>query len=239
MEVKDWTSVCFDEGRSTLRHWREDHVRRPEESVELWEHVLSRRPSALGDELWVVYEQVCIAALDCARLDVAAECMNALQKKFPNSHRVLKLQAMRLEAMGRYDDAVGVYDTLTARDEANPSYRKRKVAVLKAQGKRTEAIRELNDYLKKFLNDNEAWLELSNLYLGECEYAKAAHCLEELILAQPHNSLYLQRYADVKYTLGGTDNVEQAKQYFLQAAKINPNNMRALYGLFFVSLFLK
>jgi hypothetical protein len=41
-----------------LRQWREDHVRRPEETVELWEHVLSRRPSALGDELWVVYEQV-------------------------------------------------------------------------------------------------------------------------------------------------------------------------------------
>lgn len=63
------------------------------------------------------------------------------------------------------------------------SYRKRKIAILLAQGERQEAIRELNEYLKTFINDNEAWLELSNLYLQEIDHARAAHCLEELILS--------------------------------------------------------
>lgn len=49
--------------------------------------------------VWVVYEQVCIASFDCARLDIAQECITALYSKFPESRRVLKLQAMRLEAM--------------------------------------------------------------------------------------------------------------------------------------------
>ncbi len=41
-----------------LRDWRDSNVRRSEEAVELWEHVLSRHPAALDDEVWVVYEQV-------------------------------------------------------------------------------------------------------------------------------------------------------------------------------------
>ncbi|KIH53612.1 hypothetical protein ANCDUO_16256 [Ancylostoma duodenale] len=82
---KDWTNVSFEIGRRQLREWRETNARRSEEVVELWEHVVSRSPSSLGDELWIVYEQ---------------------------------------------------------------SFRKRKVAVLLAQGLRLDAIRELNDYLK-------------------------------------------------------------------------------------------
>jgi ER membrane protein complex subunit 2 len=62
-------------------------------------------------------------------------------------------------------------------------YRKRKIAMLIAQGERHEAIRQLNDYLETFINDPEAWLELSELYLQEADYARAAFCFEELLLA--------------------------------------------------------
>ncbi|VDN17727.1 unnamed protein product [Gongylonema pulchrum] len=57
-EDEDWTTVPFDEARNILRKWREEHVRRSEETVEIWEFVLSRHPRDLGDELWLVYEQV-------------------------------------------------------------------------------------------------------------------------------------------------------------------------------------
>lgn len=57
------------------------------------------------------------------------------------------------------------------------------MAIFKAENRIQDAIRELNEYLKFFINDNEAWLELSNLYLQEMDYSKAAHCLEELLLA--------------------------------------------------------
>lgn len=63
------------------------------------------------------------------------------------------------------------------------SYRKRRIAILKVQGNRQEAIRELNEYLKTFISDTEAWLELSDLYLKEGDYPHAAHCIEELILS--------------------------------------------------------
>lgn len=63
------------------------------------------------------------------------------------------------------------------------SYRKRRIAILKAQGNRQEAIRELNEYLKTFISDTEAWLELSDLYLQEADHPHAAHCMEELVLS--------------------------------------------------------
>ena len=43
---------------TTLKEWRETGVRRSEEVVEIWEHVLSRSPASLSDQLWLVYEQV-------------------------------------------------------------------------------------------------------------------------------------------------------------------------------------
>lgn len=50
------------------------------------------------------------------------------------------------------------------------------------------------------MSDGEAWQELANLYLKEGDFAKAAYCMEELILSNPHNHLYYTRYAEIKYT---------------------------------------
>lgn len=47
------------------------------------------------------------------------------------------------------------------------------------------------------MSDHEAWMELADLYLAEQDYYKAAFCVEELILFNPHNHLYHQRYAEV------------------------------------------
>ena len=55
--------------------------------------------------------------------------------------------------------------------------------------------------------------------------------MEELLLHNPHNHLYHQRNAEIRYTMGGYDNLEMAKQYYCQAVKLAPSNMRALHGL--------
>ncbi|KTF89355.1 hypothetical protein cypCar_00013886 [Cyprinus carpio] len=115
---------------------------------------------------------------------------------------------------------------------ADPAARKRKISILRAQGKSSEAIRELNEYLEQFVGDQEAWHELSELYINEHDYAKAAFCLEELMMTNPHNHLYCEQYGEVKYTQGGLENLELARKYFAQALKLNNRNMRALFGLY-------
>lgn len=199
-------------------------------------------------------EQVCIAALDCYNINVAKTCVKHLLYEFPNSLRVKKYEAMILEAEEKYDEALKLLDSIIKADPTNSGARKRRVAVFKAQGKNAEAVKELADYLKmlapifttvylsgyilsvisRFMADFEAWQELSDLYISEQDFNKAAFCMEELILHNPHNHLLHQRYADIRYTQGGSENVELARAYYSQALKLNPNNMRALYGLYWV-----
>lgn len=62
-------------------------------------------------------------------------------------------------------------------------FRKRRIAILIAKGDRQTAIRDLNKYLESFGTDTEAWLQLSELFIQEGDYNRAAFCFEELILS--------------------------------------------------------
>uniref|UniRef100_A0A8C9UB48 ER membrane protein complex subunit 2 n=1 Tax=Serinus canaria TaxID=9135 RepID=A0A8C9UB48_SERCA len=198
--------------RDKMRKWREENYRNSEQIVDVGEELINEYASKLGDDIWIIYEQVMIAALDCSRDDLALFCLQELRRQFPGSHRVKRLTGMRFEAMERYDDAIQLYDRILQEDSTNTAARKRKIAIRKAQGKNLEAIRELNEYLE--------------------HYAKAAFCLEELMMTNPHNHLYCQQYAEVKYTQGGLENLELSRKYFAQALKLNNRNMRALFGLY-------
>ncbi|XP_033640668.1 ER membrane protein complex subunit 2-like [Asterias rubens] len=231
------TCISWDEAREQLKKWREENARQSAETLELGEYVLLNHKK-LGDEVWAVYEQVCIAALDVGDIEEAVGCIEALKTKFPQSKRVKRLQGMKLEAQGRFEDAKLVYDELLKEDPSNAMIRKRLVAILKAQDRIGDAIKELNRYLESFMADHEAWLELSDLYIQEQNYGKAAFCFEELIMSNPHNHLYHQRYAEIRYTQGGVESMEIARKYFAQAVKLNSNNIRALYGLFLASTHL-
>lgn len=47
------------------------------------------------------------------------------------------------------------------------------------------------------MTDYEAWTELCDLYLSVYDYSNASFCMEELIMSNPHNHLFHQKYADV------------------------------------------
>ncbi|KAK1172628.1 ER membrane protein complex subunit 2 [Acipenser oxyrinchus oxyrinchus] len=230
--VSDMYDVTWEEMRDKLRKWREENYRNSEQIVEVGEELIQEHASKLGDDIWIIYEQVMIAALDCSRDDLATTCLHELKKQFQGSHRVKRLAGMRLEALERYDEALKMYNDILQDDSTNTAARKRKIAILKAQGKNTEAIRELNEYLEQFVGDQEAWHELAVLYINEHDYAKAAFSLEELMMTNPHNHLYCEQYAEVKYTQGGMENLELSRKYFAQALKLNNRNMRALFGLY-------
>jgi len=221
-----------EEFREQLREWREDGGRHSDEVVQFWDEGLETAIDDLGEERWMVLEQVAVAGLDCNRSEVVQECLERLVEQFgPNSLRIKRLIAMKMEMMEKWDDALEVLDAIIEEDEANSSARKRKIAIFKAQGDRSRTVAELNKYLKIFMSDQEAWMELCDLYILDQDYAKAAFCCEEVLLHNPHNHLYHQRQAEIRYTWGGYEQLELAKHYYSQAIKLAPSNMRALYGL--------
>uniref|UniRef100_A0A4W6EAR3 ER membrane protein complex subunit 2 n=1 Tax=Lates calcarifer TaxID=8187 RepID=A0A4W6EAR3_LATCA len=220
--VSEMYDVGWEEMRDKLRKWREDNCRNSEQIVDVGEELISEHASKLGDDIWIIYEQVMIAALDCSRDDLALTCLQELRKQFPDSHRVKRLSGMRLEALERYDEANKHYDAILQDDPTNTAARKRKISILKAQGKSAE-------------------FNYGFEYVCVCvrcfpchfhSYGKAAFCLEELMMTNPHNHLYCEQYAEVKYTQGGLENLELSRKYFAQALRLNNRNMRALFGLY-------
>jgi len=221
-----------EELREQLREWREEGGRQSDAVVQAWEEGLHSAVQDYGDEQWMVIEQVCVAALDTNRGEIVTECLEKLVEKFGSSSlRVRRLVAMKLEMAEKWDSAIELLDSIIEEDEANSSARKRKIAIFKAQGDTARVVAELTKYLKVFMSDQEAWMELCDLYIAEQEYHKAAFCCEEVLLHNPHNQLYHQRMAEIRYTMGGYEQLELAKHYYSQCIKLAPSNMRALYGL--------
>lgn len=62
--------MSWSEARDELRKCRENNWRSSERVVELWEDIVCDSQHRLGDEIWVVLEQVCIAAIDCAQAGI-------------------------------------------------------------------------------------------------------------------------------------------------------------------------
>lgn len=215
-----------------LKQFRDNNERNSQEVVQIWNRSINSNIDKLGKEKHVVLEQVCIAALDSFQLKVAEMCIKELYIEFPHSCRVQVLESMLYEADENFERALQILKSVIQQDCTNSSARKRKIAILKSLGKTSEAIKELTEHLKVFMADIEAWQELSELYLLEFDYSRAAFCIEELILHSPHNHLLHQRYADIKYSQGGLENMELARNYYYQSFKLNPKNMRSLYGIY-------
>jgi len=234
--TKDIT--CVDDAREYLRILREDNVRSSDDVVDIYDaFIRDGNPNDLGDERWMILEQVVVAGFDTHRIDVVDICLKELSTMFDteSSLRMRRLFAMKMEMQEEFDAAMEILNSIIDEDDSNSQARKRKIAILKAQGENQKAISELVKYLKDFMADGEAWMELCDLYILEQDYAKAAFCCEELILQHPHNHLYYQRYAEIRYTQGGVEHLEMAKVYYSHAIKINPDNMRSLYGLLLTS----
>uniref|UniRef100_A0AAZ3PDC7 ER membrane protein complex subunit 2 n=1 Tax=Oncorhynchus tshawytscha TaxID=74940 RepID=A0AAZ3PDC7_ONCTS len=69
--VSEMYDVTWEEMRDKLRKWREDNHRNSEQIVDVGEELINEHASKLGDDIWIIYEQVMIAALDCSRDDLA------------------------------------------------------------------------------------------------------------------------------------------------------------------------
>lgn len=209
-------------------------VRRSEKVLKHGLSILNdlKQRSSLGSDEWTLYEQVAVAAMDCQCLDVAKDCTKVLRKRFLESKRVGRLEAMLLEAKGSWELAEKAYTSLLEDNPLDQAIHKRRVAMAKAQGNISVAIDWLNKYLETFMADHEAWRELAEIYVSLQMYKQAAFCYEELILTQPTVPLFHLAYADVLYTLGGLENLQTAKKYYSSTIDLTGGkNTRALFGI--------
>lgn len=216
-----------------LRLVRELRVR-DSPTVARYGNILLRhyRSHLAEEELWAVHEQVAVAALDAHALPFAASVIRAVNRRFPDSVRARRLQAMYFEASGDFVRAEELYRDLLAQHPSNEMALKRLVSLERSRGNLSGAIEALRKYLDVMANDKEGWEELAELYLEALNYRQAAFCYEELLLHTPNNSSYHVRYADVLYTIGGSTNYKTARAYYAKAVELTAGgSLRALWGI--------
>ncbi|KAJ1767921.1 tetratricopeptide repeat domain-containing protein [Coemansia sp. RSA 1813] len=213
-----------------LSEIRQSSERRPFEVLKLSEPLLNKGAiSQAGDEVWLVYEQVFLAAIDEGQIDVAKAVLAILHSRFgEESQRVKRLYGLVSEATGHPDEAKQLYDEMLEKDATNVLANKRLIALLKSQGQNVQAIQELVSYLDTHGNDFEAWLELMHLYMDQHLYSQAAFCVEEVILQQPANHYFHLCYAEISYTMG---NLDIALKEYLRVVELSTDNVRGFYGV--------
>jgi tetratricopeptide (TPR) repeat protein len=150
-----------------LRKYRDENYRSHDEIIELWVDVLSRRNlSSLGDEKWLILEQVFKSALHCSKHALARECLDQLEKQFKTtSRRVTTLNAMHYESIGEFEKADDIYSTLLEDNETDAIVRKRQISLLKEQNQIREAISELNSYLELYQVNPPASIRFFLIYI--------------------------------------------------------------------------
>lgn len=215
-----------------LHYVRKEKIRAPHAVAGVGRELVAKHSWGLGDDLWNVYEQTFIAALDLHDDELVETCLQALHAKFPRSSRVARLEGMLLEQRGEFAKALALYDELLEANPANALVLKRKIAVLKAQKKTMDVITALNEYLRTFGTDQAAWTELGETYLSLGAYRYTAFCYEELVLLNPMDAIAHSRLADVYSTIGGLDNLLTARKHYAHSIELNKKqNLRAVYAL--------
>eukprot|EP01031_Cornospumella_fuschlensis_P046962 gene46962-57507_t len=197
--------------RTLIKELRKGKISRPDIVLQWGPKLLSGESHI---EVWNLHEQICIAAIDTGNLILAAEKIDLLKKQFSDSNRVRRLEGMLLEATGHYEEAFSVYDEILQKDLANIAAMKRKACIRKAQGNIAEYVETMNAILNIFPSDAASWMEMGELYMGQCDYQAAAHCFEELILLDPRNAHYHARLAESYYSQGGVENIRTARKHY-------------------------
>lgn len=195
----------------------------------------SRPSRKLSDaERLSALEQLCVAALDLGKHGLAESCLDCVQSAgiSKESGRYRKLLAMCCESSGDYAGATEIYDGLLKENPSNGYASKRKYCILAAQpGKEEEAAKAMNDYLSNHPGDIAAWDQMAELCLSLSDFQGAAYCYEEVVLGCPLDSTVHTQLGEAYVTAGGLVNTKLARKHLAEALQLDPNNLRAWYGL--------
>lgn len=122
-----------------------------------------------------------MASLDLKKIDWAKVFLDIISAKHPQTVKEMRMLALFHEACQDFDKAKEIYNELISINPSDFQTVKRLVALHRDNAKLNEAIQMLNRYLETNQQDTEAWLELSDIYLGKQNYEKARFCYEEVL----------------------------------------------------------
>ena len=213
-------------------------------------HVAQQMPYKLQEMKFVdKVEEFFLACLELKLIDWAQVFLKIICQHFPNDQKSMSLLGMWYEAQGSSLRAQEIYQELLETCPQDSLTVKRLISLFRNNDMQNDAIFVLNKYLETNQNDEEAWLELCDMYLQKQNFAKAQYCMEELVTVNPQNYQHNIKLAEIIYSSAmATPSSQQTqleicRKYYSHALiliddnetkgsrVVNNNVVRALWGL--------
>lgn len=245
MPISDWNITQCNE---KLVEYRQKKIRSSQLICDISRQIIKLNPkfTKIADK-HAALEQCTMACIDCGDGDAARILFDKIQQDFPRdaSRRAQRLYLMFFENT-ELTEVCKERDELLKKANTDQIILKRDITTLVDYGDMEGAIAELCKHLETYQTDDDSWLCLSDLYLEQGMYEKAAFCLEELVMKNPYTSHYHIRLGDIYYTWatleqGNTreaqilENYNSAKFHYAHAVRLTlkakeGTNMRSLFG---------
>ena len=187
----------------------------------------------MGVDKWILLESLFVASIELGDAALAKRCLDELTKEFPESVRVGILQGRELEAQGKFNEAIKLYNGFLEKSLGNLEVMKRLVCCKKSMGDLTGAVKQLHNLLDTYQGDVHSWKELSEIHLLNGDLKEAAHCLEELVMSRPISVEYHNKLADINYSINEFKSVTIARKHYAISLRHQEGriNLKAVYGL--------
>ncbi|KAL8675306.1 MAG: hypothetical protein Q9168_000263 [Polycauliona sp. 1 TL-2023] len=192
-------------------------------------------------ELWSTYENLLYSCLRTGDDKAAHMCLEKLGLRFgTNDERVMGLRGLYQEAMAEDQSALlkmlHEYDETLAENPTVTPVRKRRIALLRALSRESDAINGLAELLEASPTDIESWAELSELYVSQGLYQQAEFCLEEILLSTPNAWNIQARLGEILYTSAPTmqdqlGTLAESVRRFCRSIELCNGYVRGYYGL--------
>lgn len=197
--------------------------------------ILKRKCFKDKSEICELYENMLKASIDLNLTKHRDFYFNKLYDKFgkANGTKINLLKGLVCESKNKHVEALNIYKTLLEKNPCDVLTRCKFINVKKNFEKNiNKIIYLLNEHLKEFPTDVEAWHELGEIYLKHGSFKYALYCFEEILLHNPRNIYIVLTIAEIYCTL---NNLELSSKYFCLALHIQHINIRALWGIVLIN----
>ena len=235
-------SIEFWSGKSkdNYKDWLQKTIQlNNSSSIFLFKHIenfLELYSGKIGNEEFFFKEKLFFLSIELKRYTLTKKLFSEFYKKFGNDKKIIRMYASKNEIDPKVKVGISLdqYKQLIIDDEDDRESLKRYILFMKLRYKFSninEYIDLWNEYLKVYMDDPEAWNELSDVYLSVNNYNKAIYCLEELLLHNPNNYKILNKIGDIYASMNNCENAKIALKYYSQSVLIQ-STPRAFWGIY-------
>ena len=201
------------------------------------QNFMSKYKNHIGIEENFLYKKLFFINLELKNYKESYNILIKLIKDFGRERKLLRMYGEESEIDPKGGDIpMRQYKSMMINDQNDNESIKKYIYFMKLSmdlnDKQTinDYVELWNLYLDAYMNDPEAYNELSQVYLMVNEYDKAIFCLEELLLHTPNDYKVLNKIGDIYCSKNNLADAKTAIKFYSRSILINPTP-RAFFGI--------